>query len=116
VVGEGDSLQETLDYQSNEKILFKKDTYKYGIQMPKSIREAHELDKKTSTDYWHHAIVKEMIKNASAFKFLELDESVPIGSTWIPCNMIFDVKADLMQKARFAARGHWTDLPSQITY
>ena len=50
-----------------------------------------------------------MTNNSSAFKFLEQGESVPIGSTWIPCHMVFDVKVDLTRKARFVAGGHWTD-------
>jgi hypothetical protein len=57
-----------------------------------------------------------MTNNAAAFKFLNPKESVPIGSTWIPCHMVFDVKMDLSRKARFVAGGHWTDPPSQITY
>jgi hypothetical protein len=57
-----------------------------------------------------------MTNNSSAFKFLEQGESVPIGSTWIPCHMVFDVKVDLTRKARFVAGGHWTDPPSQSTY
>jgi len=57
-----------------------------------------------------------MMNNAAAFRFLESDEVVPIGSTWIPCHMIFDIKEDLTRKARFVAGGHWTDPPSQVTY
>jgi hypothetical protein len=38
-------------------------------QMPKSSREAFELDKETGTDYWHHTLVKEMMNNASALSF-----------------------------------------------
>jgi hypothetical protein len=30
--------------------------------------------------------------------------------------MIFDVKLDLMRKARFITGGHWTDTPSHLTY
>jgi len=57
-----------------------------------------------------------MTNNASAFKFLEEGESVPIGSTWKPCDMVFDVKVDLTRKACFVVGGHWTDPPSQITF
>jgi hypothetical protein len=91
-------------------------THKYGIQLTKSIQEAYELDKESNTDYWHKSIIKEMTKNSSAFKFLEQDESIPIGSTWIPCHMIFDMKVDHTRKARFVAGRHWTDPPSQTTF
>jgi hypothetical protein len=90
--------------------------HKYGIRLPKDIKEAYELDRESGTDYWHQAIVKEMTNNASAFQFLEPEENIPIGSTWIPSHMIFDVKVDLTRKARFVAGGHWTDPPTHITY
>jgi hypothetical protein len=98
------------------KTRYARKTHKFGVQLPKSIKEAYEIDRITGTDYWHRAIVKEMTNNAAAFKFLESDEEIPIGSTWIPCHMIFDVKMDLTRKARFVAGGHWTDPPSQVTY
>ena len=98
------------------KTRYQRKTHKFGIRMPKSTKEAYELDRETGIDHWHPAIVKEMTNNAAAFKFLEPDESIPVGSTWIPCHMVFDVKADLTRKARFVAGGHWTDPPSQTTY
>jgi hypothetical protein len=60
--------------------------------------------------------LKEMKNNAIAFQFLEPDEHIPVGSTWIPCHMIFDIKLDVTRKARFVAGGHWTDTPTQLTY
>jgi hypothetical protein len=57
-----------------------------------------------------------MTNNTSAFKFLDQNEPIPVGSTWIPCHMIFDAKVDLTRKARFVAGGHWTNPPSQTTY
>jgi hypothetical protein len=93
-----------------------KKTHKYGIRDPRTIKEAYEIDQETNTDYWHQAILKEMKNNAIAFRFLEPDEHIPFGSTWIPCHMIFDIKLDLTRKARFVAGGHWTDTPTQLTY
>jgi len=98
------------------KTRYARKTHKYGMEMPKSTKEAYELDRISGTDYWHRAIIKEMTNNASAFKFLDVDESVPVGSTWIPCHMVFDVKSDLTRKARFVADGHWTDPLRQTTY
>lgn len=98
------------------KTRYLKRTHKYGIQLPKSVEEAYELDRLSGTDYWHKAIVKEMTNNAIAFKFLEEGESAPPGSLWIPFHMIFDVKCDFTRKARYVAGGHWTDTPTQLTY
>jgi hypothetical protein len=101
---------------SNIKTRFKKKTHKYGIQVPMSVEEEYQIDCDTNTDYWQQAIMKEMKNNAIAFQFLEDGEQVPVGSTWIPFHMIFDVKCDLTRKARFVAGGHWTQASSQLTY
>ncbi len=81
-----------------------------------SVEEAYQIDHDTNTDYWQQAIMKEMKNNAVVFRFLEDGEQVPVGSTWIPFHMIFDVKCDLTRKARFVAGGHWTQASSQLTY
>jgi len=101
---------------NNIKTRFKKKTHKYGIQVPLSVEEAYQIDRETNTDFWHQAIMKEMKNNAVAFRFLEEGEHIPVGSTWIPFHMIFDVKCDLTRKARFVAGGHWTQASSQLTY
>jgi hypothetical protein len=98
------------------KTRYKKKTHKYGIQVPTSVEEAYQIDKETNTDYWHQAILKEMTNNAVAFRFLDEGEQIPVGSTWIPFHMIFDVKCDLTRKARFVAGGHWTHAPAQLSY
>jgi len=98
------------------KSRYLKRTHKYGVQLPKTVEEAYELDRISGTDFWHQAIVKEMTNNAVAFKFLEDNEKVPPGSQWIPFHMIFDIKCDFTRKARYVAGGHWTDTPVQLTY
>jgi hypothetical protein len=98
------------------KSRYEKKTHKYGIRVPRNTEEAYEIDKKTGTDFWHQAIMKEMKNNSVAFRFLEEGEQIPVGSKWIPFHMIFDMKIDLTRKARFVAGGHWTDTPSQLTY
>jgi len=49
-----------------------------------------------------------MRNNAIAFKFVD-NNTIPIVYQWIPCRMIFNIKLDLTQKARFVAGGHWMD-------
>ena len=87
--------KESYKIKAMKKACVIRKTHKYGIQVTRSMKEAYELDKETGTDYWHQAILKEMKNNAAAFKFLDPDESIPVGSTWIPCHMVFDVKMDL---------------------
>jgi len=37
-----------------------KRTHKFGIEVPKTIEQALEIDQATGTSYWHDAIQKEM--------------------------------------------------------
>eukprot|EP00957_Ditylum_brightwellii_P155845 11863992-Ditylum_brightwellii.AAC.1 len=50
------------------------------------------------------------------FQLLEEDENTPIGSKWIPCHMVFDVKFDLTWKVRWVVGGHRNDPPKHLTY
>ena len=90
---------------------------KYGIKIPKSVEEAYQLDKQNKNDYWEQAINKELKRVTVAFKLLQDDEDVPIGSTKIPYHIIFDVKFDLSRKARLVAGGHkHKNVPAFETY
>ena len=94
---------------------FKIKTHKFGIELPKSVKHALEIDRRTGTDFWRKAIEKEMKNVLMAFEFRD-DDVVPIGYKQIPCHMIFDVKMCLTRKARFVAGGHMTDPPKESTY
>jgi hypothetical protein len=91
-------------------------THKFGIEIPRTIKEALEIDRKTNTTFWRDAIEKEMRNVNSAFDIRDL-ETGPIGYKEIKCHMIFDVKAEtLVRKARFVAGGHMTDPPKESVY
>ena len=89
---------------------------KYGIEMPKTMECALQIDDETGTTFWHDAICKEMKAVSKAFEFLDEGPPNPLGHTEILCHMVFDVKPDFTRKARFVAGGHMTDPPSSITY
>jgi len=93
-----------------------KRTHKFGIELPKTVEHALEIDRITGTTYWHDAIQKEMRNNAIAFEFLQPGDSIPIGFTKITLHMVFDIKIDFTRKARLVAGGHLTDVPSNLTY
>ncbi len=79
---------------------FLKRTHKFGIEVPKTVREALDLDKKNGNTLWADAIAKEMKDVRVAFKLLPDGQSAPIGFQKIPCHMIFDVKMeDFCRKA-----------------
>ncbi len=91
-------------------------THKYGVEMPKSVAEALEIDQRMGTTFWRDAIEKEMRNVLPAFKFND-DDSISIGYKHITCHMIFDVKmVGLVRKARFVAGGHLTDPPVESVY
>ena len=94
-------------------------THKFGIEIPKSIKRALQIDKETKTDFWRKAIEKEMKNNATAFEikdYLDNGGKIPPGYQLITCHMIFDIKMDFTRKARFVAGGHLTDPPKESVY
>jgi hypothetical protein len=94
-----------------------KRTHKFGIELPKTVNEALELDKKHGNTFWADAIAKEMKDVCVAFKILLDGQSVPIGYQKIPCHIIFDINMENFRcKARLVAGGHMTKAPETITY
>ena len=92
-----------------------KHTHKYGLELPKMVKEALDINWQMGTDFWRKAIEKEMKNVMPAFQFTE-DGKIPIGYKHIDCHMIFDIKMDLTQKARLVTGGHQTDLPKESVY
>ena len=97
------------------KTRYLKRTHKYGVQLPKTVAEALQIDADSGTDFWREALGKEMLNVDPAFEFRD-DNVVPIGYKLITLYMIFDVKNDLTRKARLVAGGHLTDPPKESTY
>jgi hypothetical protein len=95
---------------------YAKHTHKFGIQVPKTVDEASEIDCETNTTFWKDAIQKEMHNNAVAFKFLTPEDNIPLRYKKISLHMVFDVRMDFTQTARLVAGGHMTDPPSSLTY
>jgi len=94
-----------------------KRTHKFGIEIPKTVKRAYEIDKENGNTFWTDAIEKEMRNVRIAFKITDR-EDIPNGYQEIECHMIFDVKmeANFRRKARLVAGGHTTDKPSVPTY
>ena len=104
-------------------------SHKFGIELPKSVKEAFEIDKRTGTDHWRCAIEREMSKIRSMGAFELYDKASPEdlrsgrmklpGFTEVGCHMIFDVKMDgkFTRKARYVANGNQTaDIEPAWTY
>ena len=89
--------------------------------MPKSVKEAYEIDKENRNTLWADAIKKEMANVGIVFSPSEEQnphELERLGYQWINCHMIFDVKLgeNFRRKAHLVAGGHMTDTPASMTY
>jgi hypothetical protein len=79
------------------------------------MKQALAIDRNTGTSFWKDAIEKEMKNVQPAFEFRD-DDIMPPDFKKIDCHMVFDVKLDLVRKARFVAGGHQTDPPKESVY
>ena len=94
-----------------------KKAMKFGIEVPGSVDEARALDRINGNELWEKAIKKELKNVLVAFKLLQDDDALPVGSKEIPYHIIFDVKFDLTRKARLVAGGHRNkEVPAHLTY
>jgi hypothetical protein len=87
---------------------------KFGIELPQTVLEALEIDRRTGTTFWRNTINKEMATVAHVFEFVKDDEILG-NYQFVLCHMVFDVKMDLTRKARFVAGGHMTDPPKDTS-
>ena len=92
-----------------------KKSHKYGIEVPRTVKEAYELDRLNNNNLWRKAIQKEMNNVRVAFDILDEGRKVQPGRTYLECYLIFDVKMDFTRKARFVANGAKTpDLQDSV--
>ena len=83
---------------------------KFGIELPKTVKRALEIDEETGTTFWRDAIKKEMNTVMIAFDILEEGAGVPVGYNFIGCHMVFDIKQGTLQrKARLVCDGSRTE-------
>jgi hypothetical protein len=84
--------------------------YKFGIQVPKGIKNAINLDKNNRNSLWQDAIRTKLkqLTDYQTFTVLDAGEDIPKGYQKIPYHIEFDVKYDLRHKARLVAGGNRT--------
>ena len=94
-------------------------THKFGIEIPKTVLQAWQIDAKSGNALWWDAVCKEMKNVRPAFKVFEGGiQQLPSGFQEITCHMIFDAKIgeNLRRKACLVAGAHTTDAPVTLTY
>ena len=88
-------------------------THKYGIRIPKSVKEALEVDRANGDTQWWDSIRKEMDNVRVAFEVYEGKVEDLVGYQKVKCHVIFDVKLgeNFRRKARLVTGGHTTETP-----
>jgi hypothetical protein len=84
---------------------------KMGVEVPRTVKEALELDLKNGNNKWQEGIKREMdgLHEHQTFRFLPPGSSAPEGYQLAPLRMVFEVKSDLRRKARLVIGGHRID-------
>jgi hypothetical protein len=102
---------------SSVKARTRRTSHKYGVELPRSVEHAHELDRKNGDDLWAQSLTKEMTNLGVAFEILPDNKQPPPGWSKVTGHLIFDVKMDLTRKARWVLNGHLTpDVTDVSTY
>jgi hypothetical protein len=93
-------------------------THKYGIRIPKNVKEAIEIDKEYENTFWMDAIKLEMQNLQASFEEYEGDPNTLVGYTNITGHVAFDVKLgeNFRRKAQYCADGHKTGSLASVTY
>jgi hypothetical protein len=91
--------------------------YQFGIQVPRNVKEAFELDKRNGNTLWQDAMSKEIgnIQEYKTFKDMGIVAYIN-GYKKIIVHFVFAVKHDLRHKARLVAGGHLTEPTMEGSY
>ena len=91
--------------------------YQFGIQIPRNVKEAMELDLKNGDTKWQDAMQEEIDSLLGFDTFVDKGK-IPFleGYKNIIVHFVFAVKHDLRHKARLVAGGHLTDPNIDGTY
>ena len=81
---------------------------KYGIKIPRNVKEAYAFDAEAGNTLWADAIKAEVksLLMMNCFEFLDPGYQPPRDYQSTSLNMIFEVKHDGRRKARLVAGGH----------
>ena len=112
------TLKKRIAIISKVKSKYWERTHKYGIRVPKNVKEAKRIDTENGDTFWQDAITMEMKNNRIAFETYEGNPEELIGYEEITGHLIFDVKLseNFRRKARFVADGHRVESPPSVTY
>jgi len=92
--------------------------YKFGVQIPQTVKEAYVLDAANGDTKWADAIKTELLQLNEYKTFIDhgVGKPLPPGYKMIRCHIIFDCKEDGRRKAQFVGGGHLTAPPKDSVY
>ena len=82
--------------------------YKFGVRIPRDVKEAYELDRQNGNTFWVDAIqceLNQLFKYDTFHNKGQLQKTLN-GCQPIRCHFVFDIKQSGKHKARFVASGH----------
>ena len=85
--------------------------YKYGIEVPRTVEEADNIDRQNGNELWKEATNSEVgtLVDMDCFEFHERGYDPGDGYQKTKLMLIFTVKQDLRRKVRLVAGGHLID-------
>lgn len=112
------TLKKTTRILSTIKSKYWERTHKFGQRVPRTIKEAREIDTTNGNTDWMDAVHLEMKNCRVAFEEHEGDVRDLVGYEEITGHIIFDIRMgeNFRKKARYVADGHKTRTPSAVTY
>ena len=92
--------------------------YMFGVRVPRSHKEAMELDKKNGNNKWREAEIREIEEVQSLDSFIDKGKGYKPSDPYkkIKLKMVYAVKHDLRHKARLCARGDMTEPDKEQAY
>ena len=90
--------------------------HKYGVEIPRDVKHAYEIDARNGNALWRDALKKEMYNVRVAFEILDEGVHAPHGWKQVTGHLVWDVKMDFTRKARWVLDGHKTPDPIGSTY
>jgi hypothetical protein len=113
-------LDATLRMENQAKLRSKRSApiYKYGFRVPRTAKDAIEIDKANNNTRWKESMALEIsqLQEYDTFRDLGKGALTLIGYKKIQVHMVFDIKHDGRHKSRMVAGGHMTDVPVESVY
>ncbi len=77
----------------------RKCSHKYGIEVPRSVKESLDFDHRNGNTFWADALTEEMVNVCVPFEILRSNDKPLVGWYKASGHIVFDVKMDFTCKA-----------------